>query len=150
MSVDRHPYVYRVYDGEGLIYIGSTIRLWTRLAEHRRQSWWSRSAVRIRAELAPSLKVARRTEMEAILSELPRWNVYEQAQLIPTWDDEEFEAYLIRWVINALSARDWQTRMFGRPRADAAVQTRRILRRFKLHHGYDFDTSHVPELQELA
>jgi predicted GIY-YIG superfamily endonuclease len=146
----RAPYVYRVYDRHGLIYVGSTIRLWTRLAEHRRYSWWSRSAVRVRAELCPSLEVARRREQQAQIAERPRWNVHEQAQLIHTWNDDEFEEYLERWITNAVNGNEWHIAMYGKPRLDVRYQARRLLRRYQLHHGHPYDTARTPRLLELA
>ncbi len=134
-------HVYRVYDEDGLIYIGCTSRLWLRLTEHRRYSWWSVAARKVRAELAPNLVVGRRREVAAILAEEPRWNVYDQGRLIPDWSQSEFAAYLRRWLINDRNVVRWheERQIVGIPRRDSAAQFERLLRRYQIHHDQDFN-----------
>jgi predicted GIY-YIG superfamily endonuclease len=141
MKYETHPYVYRMYAGDDLIYIGSTRRLWRRLAEHRIQSWWSPTVTRVQAKLQPTIHAARREEKRAVADEMPRWNVYDQRIFIPTWNDDQFGEYLERWLIHNIEAEKWHWQMFGASRIDVRLQFEKVLRRYKLHHGRDFDIS---------
>ncbi len=140
---DGPVHVYRVYNGDDLIYIGSSIRLWTRLAEHRRYSWWSVTATRVRAELAPDWATGRNREIAAIWAENPRWNLADLSRLIPQWTDGEFAEFLHRWLINDRNVTAWHRDVLrtGPRNTDSHAHFHRLLRRYQLRHGRDFDLS---------
>lgn len=69
-------YVYRCYGHDGrLLYVGMSTDLWSRLAVHRRNTWWAPQVARVRVAVYPTRDRARCVERNAILREQPRWNV---------------------------------------------------------------------------
>lgn len=143
------PHLYRMYDEEGLIYIGSTIRFWKRLAEHRRQSWWAQSVVRVRAEIVNvELPVLRKLERKAIYDEMPRWNVSEQTCLIPFMDEETFADFMDRWLTNVRAAREHHRWVYRISYSDDPIPKRfdDLLRRWRMSHGEPFDLSMLKQV----
>lgn len=64
--------VYRMYDEQGaLLYIGRSLRWWTRVGNHREKDWWG-EVTRIEME---HVEDSRTAEREAIHAEHPRHNV---------------------------------------------------------------------------
>lgn len=69
------PVVYRVFDAaDRLIYIGSTVDLTKRMANHRSSSWWSALTARTETEAHPTISDARLAEAEAIRRDHPAFN----------------------------------------------------------------------------
>lgn len=141
---DKRPvYVYRMYADDDLLYIGCTVRLWTRMAEHRRRSWWSPSVTKVRAKLAPDLAVGRKMETAAIWRERPLWNLKDLSRLIPTWSEDEFAKFAIRWLTHYHNEVQWSVeRGVSRLRfGDGGSQFGKLLRMYRLHNGRDFNLS---------
>lgn len=71
----REHFVYRAFDLHGrLLYVGCTMRLAERWAEHRAWSRWASRARRFRISGPYNYDTARRLEREAVRSEHPRFN----------------------------------------------------------------------------
>lgn len=103
-----HPYVYRVYDADGLIYVGATRRLWYRLREHQRYSWWAPTVTKVVAKVCPTIEAAKRRETEAILRESPRWNQLERQRRLRSLTEEEFLLYATSWARATTHHHDWR------------------------------------------
>lgn len=91
------PAVYRVFDETGrLIYVGQSIKVPHRLAEHRSQSWWYRLlAAKVRVELHPTQDAAKAAEKIAIQEERPVFNAmgYGDWRDRPYWSTDDHELY---------------------------------------------------------
>lgn len=107
------PYLYRMYDADGLIYIGSTNRFWKRLREHRQRSWWAETVVKVRAELCPTLADARQRERAAIRAEVPRWNLCDTRPLLPYMNEDEWDHFLRRFAVDQYRQQEWELRRYG-------------------------------------
>lgn len=72
----RGPVVYRCYDAEDgeLIYIGSTVDLFTRVRAHRSGTAWWEEVGEVKAESYPTESAARAAESQAIAAETPYYN----------------------------------------------------------------------------
>lgn len=69
------PSVYRCYGAEGaLLYIGMTGDVTRRMIQHRCNSPWGRSVVRIEVTIHQSREEAFRVEAEEITLRSPKWN----------------------------------------------------------------------------
>lgn len=105
-------YVYRCYgENERLLYVGMTINLWARLAQHRRYTWWASQVVRVRAAVHPTRERARIAERAAIRRGRPRWNLdyYFGAATRFGWDVEHYEDYVLaRYRSCAISDETYQ------------------------------------------
>jgi predicted GIY-YIG superfamily endonuclease len=67
--------VYRMYDADGgLLWIGTSLNVPSRLAQHRSERGWWPEVARIDIQHFDDLRVAARTEVEAIKLEAPRYN----------------------------------------------------------------------------
>lgn len=76
MSPGQHHFLYRFYDADGaLLYIGATVSLTTRIADHRgaNRGRWSEVS-EIRAVRLRDRNTLSRAEAVAIESERPKWN----------------------------------------------------------------------------
>lgn len=145
----QHPaYVYRVFTDDDLIYVGQTIQLRTRLSTHKRHSWWSETATKVRAIVAPNVATARTWETRAILDEVPRWNF----TIVPLDNDVVFADFVERWLINERNTRDWyRNNLNSKPMALGGPKAyERLFRRYRLRHGREFDRSLLSSRYEAA
>lgn len=154
------PYLYRVFDTDGLIYIGSTIRLWRRLDEHQQHSWWADTAIKVRAELHPTSEAARKAERAAILAERPRWNLGDMRPRLRFLTEEEFDDYIRRYATARRRAIEWCHRRFGRipPGAPFSLSSVTgdpqglpwLVARYRFHFGKNYDVSRLEQDYEVA
>ena len=71
----RPHFVYKLWAKDRCLYVGMTVNLGGRLAQHQRtQSWW-KSVTDVEAALYFDRDEARRMEDEAILRHQPRHNI---------------------------------------------------------------------------
>lgn len=68
------PALYRFFDGEDLLYIGSTIDLGRRIYSHSTASAWWTPTLRVEWTAFDSVNAARAAEVRAIFTERPRHN----------------------------------------------------------------------------
>lgn len=96
MRTDNQAHwVYRCYDSaDRLIYVGSTCNLVGRLAAHDAGSWWSPQVVKVKAKVYPHGETARAAEREAILNEIPRWNIQGKWRTRARWSDGDWRDYI--------------------------------------------------------
>jgi predicted GIY-YIG superfamily endonuclease len=75
MADDRPTALYRFFDAEGgLLYIGITASVPSRISEHSRKAWcWQAASVTL--DWYPSASLARAAERIAIQTEQPRHNI---------------------------------------------------------------------------
>lgn len=135
------PYVYRVYEGDDLIYIGSTIRLWKRLDEHRLTTWWAESVTRVQATLAPTIEAARRTERRQIRQERPRWNISELRPLLRSFTEEEFARHIALVELASERSREWTVRRHGEhavPPLPRVPEASRLKEQFRFRFGHPY------------
>jgi predicted GIY-YIG superfamily endonuclease len=138
------PYVYRVYDADGLIYIGSTNRLWRRLEEHRRDTWWAETVVKVNATLCRTIEDARRAERQAILDEVPRWNLNDLRPRLRFFNRDQWDDYLQRFALARKLEIEWRERrgLYPIPALkDSALGFSWLISRYRFHFGEDYDLS---------
>ena len=130
-------YLYRVFAGDDLIYVGQTIRPWSRFAQHQRNSWWSVTATKTRLVVVPDVATALKWEKAAILDEVPRWNVSIPALA----NDVVFADFLQRWLINERNTRAWYRDRLNSEPIDIGGEGahKRLLARYRVRHGREFD-----------
>jgi predicted GIY-YIG superfamily endonuclease len=119
-------YVYRIYDVDGrLIYVGLTHSIADRMLSHRSKWWWAQVAD-FGVVKFHDLRMAQVAEIDAIASELPRWNIEHKIKGLDHW--------------TAADARDFETAMWGyytdagyrRDRDDYSITEHRHFRVMKL------------------
>lgn len=133
------PYLYRVFDPEGLIYVGATSRLWRRLAEHRRNSWWAGSVAHVKAQVCPDIATARLWETRAILAEKPRWNLLERQRRLRIVGEQEFIDYVACWkrsVLHDAWLRDASVDWAATGHSGPAARLRQLERQFLRQYGF--------------
>jgi hypothetical protein len=74
--------LYRAFDEAGqLLYVGISLRVWERLAAHKKQSGWYPKLVILKVTSLPSREAAEAAEIDAIKNEQPLFNkAYAQTQ----------------------------------------------------------------------
>lgn len=88
-------WVYRCFDSTGrLIYVGSTVDVFGRLAAHRRDAWWAPQIAKVTAKVHPGQRAALDAEVIAIRAENPRWNIQYRWTARDTWGPGDFEDYI--------------------------------------------------------
>jgi predicted GIY-YIG superfamily endonuclease len=142
------PYVYRIYDNDGLIYIGSTNRFWRRLEEHRRDSWWAETVTKVKARVYPSLEEARRVERQAIYDEVPRWNLCELRPRLRFFDRDQWDDYLQRVALaQKLELEVAKRRGWYWPGRGVLFDSYRgldwLVQRYRFHFGEDYDRTRL-------
>ena len=105
MTADRTNsvhHVYRCYDESGrLIYVGSSLNLFGRLATHRNQTWWAPQVTKVVAKVYPNGVVAREAERKAIRTENPRWNKYGRWSTRHSWTRDDWDDWLTLLIAQA-------------------------------------------------
>lgn len=78
--------VYRCYGDDGrLLYVGASVNVEARLAQHRTSSWWGWMLDRVEVTSFPDEATARAAEREAIATENPRFNIQGRWQTRRAW-----------------------------------------------------------------
>lgn len=112
--------LYRMYDAsDALLYVGMSINLPSRLAQHRSQQDWWPDVVRVEVEHFAGRKAAAAAEMAAIAAEAPQHNVHSGSCV--SWDTledrEEGRAERARRVAELSKQREAERSWTPRPGA---------------------------------
>lgn len=78
--------LYRFYDGAGdLLYVGISVRPWSRWKQHKGQKDWAEDVATSTMEWFDTRKAALNAEREAIVTEEPRYNVVHNSRRAGGW-----------------------------------------------------------------
>ena len=72
--IERTHYLYRVYSGEKLLYVGVSIDPQARMEKHRLKPWW-RNVTDVKVVRCESREAALSAERAAIIAENPTHNI---------------------------------------------------------------------------
>lgn len=72
--IRRDHYLYRIYSGGVLLYVGVTVNPAGRIPRHRRRAWWAQ-VTEIRTDLIGTREEAFYAEWRAITTEKPVYNI---------------------------------------------------------------------------